>query len=106
MLKAMPDPNSALGFFRVVLRSVESHSANQLSDALKGHVVEVLREAGRVAAGARAIGPDTPAEVIQLALLLRKHAGLSDRIGHIRNFDNINEDLAKDLLRSLQAVAA
>ena len=106
MLKAAPDRNSALGFFRLVLRSVESNSTSQLSDALKGHVVDVLREASRVAANAQVISPNTPAEVIQLALLLRKHAGLTDRIGHIVDFENINEDLAKDLLKSLQAVAA
>lgn len=106
MLKAAPDRNSALGFFRLVLRSVETHQTNQLSDALKGHIVDVLKEASRVAADPRVIGPATSAEVIQLALLLRKHTDLTTRIGHVANFENINEALAKDLLKSLQAVAA
>lgn len=106
MLKAAPDRNSALGFFRLVLRSVESDSANQLSDALKGHVVSVLRAASRIASNPQEIRPDTPAEVIQLALLLRGQAELTNRIDHIQAFENIEGDLAKDLLKSLQAVAA
>ncbi len=106
MLKAAPDRNSALGFFRLVLRSVESHQTNQISDAMKGHIVEVLREASRVAADPRTIGPTTSAEVIQVALLLRKQGELTARVGGVANFENINEDLAKDLLNSLQAVAA
>lgn len=106
MLKAAPDRNSALGLLQLVLRSVETNASVQLSDTLKGHVVEVLRAAIQIASDPRTIGPDTPAEVIELALRLRGHEELTRRIEGIRAFDNIKADLAKDLLKSLRPVAA
>jgi hypothetical protein len=56
MLAAAADRNSALGLFQLVLRSVETNPAVQISDNLKRHVVEILRTAMEIAADPRKIG--------------------------------------------------
>lgn len=106
MLAAAADRNSALGLFQLILRSVDTNPTVEISEALKQHVVEVLRTALQIAADPRTIGPNTTAEAIELALRLRGHTALTNRIAHVRAFDNIHADLAKELLKSLQAVAA
>lgn len=106
MLAAAADRNSALGLFQLVLRSVDTNPRVEISDAVKQHVVDVLQTALQIAADPRSIGPDTTAEAIELALRLRGHNSLTDKIAAVRAFDNIRADLAKELLKSLQAVAA
>ena len=106
MLAAAADRNSALGLFQLVLKSVDTKPTVEISETLKQHVVEILRVALEISADPRKIGPGTPAEAIEVALRLRGHAALTDRIARVRAFDNIRADLAKDLLKSLQAVAA
>jgi hypothetical protein len=106
MLAASADRNSALGLFQLVLRSVDKNPAVEISDELKRHVVEVLISALQIAADPRKVGPETPAEAIELALRLRGHGELTDKISRVRAFDNIHADLARELLKSLQAVAA
>ena len=105
-LAAAADRNSALGLFQLVLRSVETNPAVEISDDLKRHVVEILRTAMEIAADPRKIGRDTPAEAIELALRLRGYPALTDRIAGVRAFDNIRPELARELLKSLQPVAA
>lgn len=105
MLAATPDRNSSLGLFEVVLRSVELKPAVQVSDSLKGHVVEILKAALSVAANPAAIKSDTPSEAIELALLLRKNQELQHRLSTVGAFENIQSDMAKDLLASIHSVA-
>lgn len=106
MLAAAADRNSALGLFQLVLRSVDTNPTVDISDALKQRVVEVLRTALQISADPKTIGPDTTAEALELALRLRGHKTLTDKIAHVHAFNNIHADLAKELLKSLQAVAA
>ena len=106
MLAATPDRNSALGLFEVVLRSVETHPAVEVSESLKRHVVAVLQSALSVASNPSSINPDTPSEAIELALLIRRNQDLQRRLATIGAFDNIKRDLASDLLKSIHSVAA
>lgn len=106
MLAATPDRNSSLGLFEVVLRSVETQPAVQVSDALKGHVIEVLKAALSVASNPATIKSDTPSEAIELALLIRRNHELQHRLSTIGSFENLRSDLAKDLLRSIHSIAA
>lgn len=106
MLAAMPDRNSSLGLFEVVLRSVETHPATDVSETLKDHVVEVLRTALSVASNPSTIRSDTSSEAIELALLIRRDHDLQARLSSVADFDNIQRDLAKDLIRSIHSLAA
>lgn len=106
MLAAMPDRNSSLGLFEVVLRSVETHPAIEVSETLKDHVVAVLRTALSVASNPSTIRSDTPSEAIELALLIRRDHDLQARLSSVGAFDNIRSDLAKDLIRSIHSLAA
>lgn len=106
MLKAAPDRKGALGLLQMVLTSVERNHTEQLSDTLKKHVIEVLNTASLIAEDPKLIGPNTPAEAIELALRLRGHKTLTHQISAVRRFDSIKADLAKDLLKSLRTIAA
>jgi len=106
MLAAAPNRDSALGLLQVVLRSVETHPAVQISNALKDHVVLVLQSASQITSNPANIRPETPAEAIELALHIRGHQSLTDEIAHIQAFENIRSDFAKELLKSLQSIAA
>lgn len=106
MLAAAADRDSALSLFQLVLKSVDTKPTVEVSEALKKHVVEVLTLATQIAADPKKIGPETPAEAIELALMLRGHAGLTEKISRVRAFENLHGELAKELLKSLRAVAA
>lgn len=106
MLAAAPDRDSALGLFQVVLRSVDTNPAVEVSDSLKGHIVLVLRSALEIASNPKAIKADTPPEAIELALQIRGQEELKDRISRIASFDNIRADFARELLQSIHSLAA
>jgi len=106
MLAATPDRNSSLELFEVVLRSVETQPSVQVSESLKGHVIEVLKAALSVASNPATIKFDTPSEAIELALLIRRNHELQRRLSAIGSFENLRSDLAKDLLKSIHSIAA
>jgi hypothetical protein len=106
MLAAAPDRTSVLGLFALVLQSASAQQPVDVSDALKQRVVDVLNAAVGVAANPAAIRQDTPAEAIELALRLRGHEDLLQRLVAVGLWENLEPALAKDLLESLQRIAA
>ena len=105
MLAAAMDQSSALGLFQVVLRIVENRGT-PVSDPLQAHTLEVLQQASAVVADPRTIDADTPAEAIELALHIRRHQDLSNKLAAVKKFDALSPDLARELLETLQARAA
>lgn len=106
MLAATSNRSSALGLFQVVLRAANGPAAVQVSDPLRTHAVEVLKQAVLVAANPNAITASTAREAIELALRLRDHAELSRKLAAMPTLDSIPPELARDLLDSLQPRAA
>lgn len=106
MLAAAPDSNSVLGVVNVVLSSLVHHSEIDISDALKGHIVDVLRSASAIASNPASISQSTPAEALELALRIREEDDdLRRQVSQISTFENIQVDMAQRLLRSLSAYA-
>lgn len=106
MLAARSSRTSALGLFQVVLRAADGNAAVQVSDPLRTHAADVLREAVQVAANPSTITPETAREAIELALRLRADAALSSKLAAMPALDTISPELAKDILDSLQPRAA
>lgn len=106
MLAATSNRTSALGLFQVVLRAANVQAAVQVSDPLRTHAIEVLRQAVQVAANPSAITASTAREAIELALRLRDDAALSSKLASMPSLNAIPPDLAKDILDSLQPRAA
>lgn len=105
MLAAAPNSNSVLGVVQVVLWSVIHHSEIDISDSLKGHIVDVLRSASAIASNPASINHGTPAEALELALRIREEDDLKRQVSQIRTFENIQVDMAQRILKSLSAYA-
>ena len=105
MLAAAPDSNSVLGVLQVVLSSLVHHSEVDISDALKGHIVDVLRSASAIASNPASIDRGTPAEALELALRIREEEDLKRQVSQISTFENIQVDMAQRILQSLSAYA-
>jgi len=106
MLAAAPDSNGVLGVVHVVLSSLVHHSEIDISDALKGHIVDVLRSASAIASNPASISRSTPAEALELALRIREEDDLRRQVSQISTFENIQVDMAQRILRSLSAYAS
>ena len=106
MLAAVPESNSALGLLQVVLTSISHHQEVEISDALKTHVIEILRLASDVATNPNSISSKTPSEALELALRMRGHTDLCNQISQIQSFNGIQTDVAEKLLDSLRPYAA
>ena len=106
MLAATSNRTSALGLFQVVLRAVNGNAAVQVSDPLRTHAADVLRQAVQVVANPSIITADTAREAIELALRLRDDAVLSSKLAAMPTLDTISPELAKEVLDSLQPRAA
>ena len=102
MLAAVPESNSALGLLQVVLTSISHQQEVEISDALKNHVIEVLRLASDVAINPKTISSKTPSEALELALRMRGHKDLCNQISQIKSFNGIHTDVAEKLLDSLR----
>ena len=105
MLAAAMNRSSSLGLLQVVLRTVGGHGP-QVSDQMREHTVELLRQASTVAANPGVIGPNTPKEAIELAMRLRHAPGLSTQLAAVTAFDTLSPQLAQALLNTLQPSAA
>ena len=107
MLAAAAKRTSALGLFEVVLRAVDPH-ATQISEPLRVHAIDVLKQAIEVAADPGKITASTAREAIELALRIRSDPALSGKLAAAAaaTASAISPELAKDILNSLQPLAA
>ncbi len=105
MLAAATNRSSSLGLLQVVLRTIGGHGP-QVSDQMRRHTVELLRQASTVVDDPRAINANTPKEAIELALRIRRVPSLSTQLAAVTGFDTLSPQLAKDLLETLQPSAA
>jgi hypothetical protein len=106
MIAAAPDSSSQLGVLDIVMRSVDANNPMRISDALKTHVLEILKTAARIADHSEAIGVGTPPEAIELALKIQSDLDLLQRIRQLQQFDGIEQTIAKRILKSLTPLAA
>jgi hypothetical protein len=107
MLAAAANRTSALGLFEVVLRTVDSQ-AMQVSEPLRVHAADVLKQAIEVAADPSRITASTAREAIELALRIRSDPALYSKLAAAAaaTASTISPELAKDILDSLQPLAA
>lgn len=108
MLAAAATRDSSLALVQLVLKSIYSAPRVEVSWPIKRHVLEVLLDASRIARDPAEIGPHTLTEAIELALVLRERQVLASEIEQAAGagFENIQSELAKELVRSLESLAA
>lgn len=106
MLAATPDRTSSLRLLQVVLRIAEDPAKVQVSDPSRAHALDVLRQAAQIAANPALISGETAREAIELALRLKELPTLSGKLAAALPAQALPPELAKELLTSLQPLAA
>ncbi len=106
MLAAKPNRTSSLRLFEVVLRAYEQKAGPQVSDPLRTHALQVIREAVLISGDPGLISATTAREAIELALRLRDLPTLSGRLAAVPPAAPMPPDLAQELLTSLRPLAA
>lgn len=106
MLAATPDTTSRLGLLSLVLESISGSASDTVPETLKIHALSVLKSAAEIDRDPQTINRETPTEAIELALAMAGHTAVLGKMSALQALDGLHPEDAKEILNSIQPLAA